>query len=65
MKQATLCLIEELKEKKEDFEWYPTTDEMLRCVSRSIIGRLDKYHISILDIGAGNGSALNKLQNFL
>ncbi len=65
MKQATLCLIEELKEKKEDFEWYPTTDEMLRCVSRSIIGRLDKYHISILDIGAGNGSALNKLKKYI
>ena len=65
MKQGTLCLIEELKEKKEDFEWYPTTDEMLRCVSRSIIGRLDKYHISILDIGAGNGSALNKLKKYI
>ena len=59
MKQATLCLIEELKEKKEDFEWYPTTDEILTVVAKNIAGKIDRYRLSILDIGAGNGSALN------
>lgn len=65
MKQATLSLVEELKEKQEDFQWYPTTDEILTVVAKNVAGRIDRYRLSILDIGAGNGSALNKLQNFL
>ena len=65
MKQATLSLVEELKEKQEDFQWYPTTDEILTVVAKNIAGKIDRYRLSILDIGAGNGSALNKLQNFL
>ena len=32
MKQQTLDLINELKEQEEDFEWYPTKQEMVDCI---------------------------------
>lgn len=61
-------LIEQLKEAGEDFEFYPTTDEIILKISNDI-----KYHAyesrygnrsssSILDIGAGNGKVLLKLE---
>lgn len=65
MKQRTFNLIQELKERQEDFEWYPTTDEILKVVAEGITDRIDKYHISILDIGAGDGSALNRLKKYI
>lgn len=55
MKKETKDLIETLKEKNEDFEWYPTTDEMLSCVYMNLKTRV-QYNcgsFSVLDIGAG------------
>ena len=48
--------IKELKNNQQDFEWYPTTPEMLSRVREQIelMGAGDR----LLDIGAGNGSAL-------
>ncbi len=45
-----------LKENGEDFEWYPTTDEMIEVVFRSC-GDIS----SILDIGAGDGRVLERI----
>ena len=49
MKQMILSM----KENNEDFEFYPTTRGMLQVIH----GQID-HNCSILDIGAGNGNAL-------
>lgn len=45
-----------LKEHEQDFEWYPTTDEMIQVVFRHC-GNLS----SMLDIGAGDGRVLERI----
>lgn len=58
-------LLETVKAAGQDFEWYPTTRKMLEVVAKDIRGELGKgrkeMDYSILDIGAGNGSALSIL----
>jgi len=49
-----------LKESGEDFEWYPTTNEMISVVFRSC-GNIS----SVLDIGAGDGRVLVMLEKLL
>ena len=56
-------LIETLKENGQDFEFYPTTKEMVGCIARSIISA-GEHHSSILDIGAGNGNFFDLLEGF-
>lgn len=58
-------LIELIQSADQDFEWYPTTDEMLRVVANSIKAtawNVPHRHrgalVGILDIGAGDGRAL-------
>lgn len=45
-----------LKDHEQDFEWYPTTDEMIQVVFRNC-GNLS----SMLDIGAGDGRVLERI----
>jgi hypothetical protein len=60
----TLAILEDLKTNNEDFEWYPTTSEIIKCI-------VEDYHenhsitssSSILDIGAGDGRVLKEFQN--
>jgi len=54
---ATATLVMELKQKGQDFEWYPTTNKMIEAVKRCIPNDAD----SLLDIGAGDGRALAEL----
>jgi hypothetical protein len=48
----------------EDFEWYPTTNEILTAMTRDLAHEVDDRHwrartpSSFLDIGAGNGKVL-------
>ena len=48
----------------EDFEWYPTTNEILAAMTRDLAFEVDDRHwrsrasTSFLDIGAGNGKVL-------
>ena len=48
----------------EDFEWYPTTNEILAAMTRDLAFEIDDRHwrsrtpTSFLDIGAGNGKVL-------
>lgn len=64
---STLALVSALKDHSEDFEFYPTTNEMLSAVRKDIQAILsdpfsDKYPIfSALDVGAGDGRALMRL----
>lgn len=50
----TLELVDELKDNNQDFEWYPTTEEMIDIVKRWI----PEDATSIMDIGAGDGRVL-------
>jgi hypothetical protein len=60
-------LLKRVKAAGEDFEWYPTTWEMLEVVAADICKEIGgDYHektrrFSILDIGAGNGNALKTI----
>ena len=47
-----------LKQQEQDFEWYPTTDEMIAKVFQHC-GNLS----SMLDIGAGDGRVLEQIDN--
>lgn len=52
-------MLAELKDTEQDFEWYPTTNEIIAAVK----GHAEKLCIgSLLDIGAGNGKVLKALQ---
>lgn len=59
-------LISEIKENHEDFEWYPTTSEIVKAFAAFLKTkkRLREnfgYCGSILDIGCGNGGFFQKL----
>lgn len=63
------ALIEEVKAKNEDFEFYPTTDEIifkvikdLRFLKESSYNYSSFNFSSILDIGAGNGKVLRAIK---
>ena len=48
-------IVESIKQENQDFEFYPTTDEIINAI------KVNLYGYSILDIGAGNGATLDKL----
>lgn len=56
-------LLAQLKSEGQDFEFYPTTDEIISALIRSI-GRTERngFH-SFLDIGAGNGKVLKAVKD--
>ncbi|RYE26894.1 MAG: hypothetical protein EOP48_34820, partial [Sphingobacteriales bacterium] len=57
---STLAMVNSLKASEEDFEWYPTTDEMIQLIKSDIEDRFID-HISILECGAGDGRVLKAL----
>ncbi len=66
----TLPLLGFLKQNNQDFEWYPTTEEILTCIKNNIKERFhDRFsdneqpRVSVLDCGAGDGRALKALSN--
>jgi hypothetical protein len=72
-------MIQKLKDNNQDFEWYPTTEEMIDCIHEHMLKNCyidNSFYIhllkvnSIMDIGAGDGrvllgleSRLNKITN--
>ena len=54
-----LDLLDMLKENKEDFEFYPTTDKMLETIFNDIGCKYHDRKISVLDIGCGNCKIYN------
>ena len=58
--KSTRQLLKEVKGTEHDYEWYPTTDEIVQCI-KDDIGEWEHYHPSILDCGAGDGRVLNAL----
>ena len=51
-------LVAEIKENGQDFEWYPTTSEIVDALAAKLKNRTV---YSILDIGCGNGGFFEKL----
>lgn len=68
---SVAATVRKLKENDEDFEWYPTTEEIIRKVVSDIYKEVDSYHYSrsdidsVMDIGAGDGRVLNAIKNAL
>lgn len=60
---TTNKIVKKLKENNEDFEFYPTTDKIIKKLYKDITKNScgDTYY-KILDIGAGNGKVLNRLE---
>jgi predicted RNA methylase len=57
-------LINKLKDNEQDFEFYPTTNEIISIVNKDIHKIRDqKNNLSILDIGAGNGNFFTVLES--
>lgn len=65
--QSVPAIITQLKLADQDFEWYPTTDEIIDAIRRDIRRHLpdtrevDKESFSMLDCGAGDGRVLRAL----
>jgi len=68
---SALQTLKELKEKSQDFEWYPTTDEIIEAMYWDLLGskrfgeetyRANGKRFTMLDIGAGNGKVFQKLK---
>ena len=65
-KKSTREMIQILKEVDQDYEWYPTTEEIIECIKLDIrkindVRDGDKITSSILDCGAGDGRVLQAL----
>ena len=56
----TRALVVDLKNEGQDFEWYPTTSEMIETVTRKISSLFDSS-FSLLDIGAGDGRVIDMI----
>lgn len=60
-------IIRELKDVNEDFEFYPTTDEIISCIQIDINQQFSGFNnsvesYSLLDCGAGDGRVLTELK---
>lgn len=53
-------LITEIKQNNDDFEWFPSTQEIVNKVAQWIAGHGEQTN-EILDIGCGNGGFFEKL----
>lgn len=58
-------LLQRLKKEGQDFEWYPTTKKMLGVVAEDLKMEIGQNSFSLLDIGAGDGNALNTIENLM
>ena len=69
MRENTRTLITELKDTEQDYEFYPTTNEIISALVQDIKCYKEDYYnhrnncTSILDIGAGNGKVLLALHD--
>lgn len=55
------ALVAELKDNQQDFEWYPTTDEIIEAIKNDLENQKLDGKYSVLDCGAGDGRVLNAL----
>jgi len=60
---STTALVQELKDNGEDFEWYPTSSDMIETVGRKLKTLFDDS-FSFMDIGAGDGRVIEAIDKF-
>jgi hypothetical protein len=53
---SQLSLLAEMHDTQQDFEWYPTTNEIISAFALHVLN--EGRYISVLDVGAGNGKVL-------
>lgn len=58
---STHALVEKIKENNQDFEWFPTTDEIIDEIKNDIRDMREFPYVSVLDVGAGDGRVLAAL----
>lgn len=61
------ALLEQVKAAGQDFEWYPTTREILRYLyedTKEMVINNGRYGLSLLDCGAGDGKVFRVLEEF-
>lgn len=68
-RSETLALVSQLKQQNEEYEWFPTTDEMLKVIAEDLEKvSFSKYswndYRSFLDIGCGDGRVLHYMNNY-
>ncbi len=73
---STAAIVRSLKENDQDFEWYPTTSEIIQAVARDMKSIFSCYEFrhkhckdnskgAVLDVGAGDGRILQRLDKVL
>lgn len=55
-----ITLLNEMKDTGQDFEWYPTTDEIINAFFRDMTNRGIG---TVLDVGDGNGKVLERINS--
>lgn len=69
MAKSVNQLVTAIKENGEDFEWYPTTQEIVNALQKHLKATAPKcygtwsYNGKVLDVGCGNGSFFEKFCN--
>jgi len=58
----TRTLVSQIKNADQDFEWYPTTQNMIEMVYHHICQRAKQSSFSLLDIGAGDGRIFSAME---
>jgi hypothetical protein len=64
---SVATIVKNLKSAGQDFEWYPTTDEILQCIKTDLLDYSESNDhpgmpkCSLLDVGAGDGRCLSAL----
>lgn len=56
-------LIQQVKNSEFDYEFYPTTSEIIKIIDKDIKNHFSCSKISIMDIGAGNGNFFKILES--
>ena len=60
-KKFTTALLATVQASGQDFEWYPTTQEIIDTVKADIQKNSQERYLSVLDCGAGDGRVLKAL----
>ena len=59
----TVEVIKKVKGTENDFEFYPTSSEIIGMVGRDLRYQASERRVSIMDIGAGNGNFFKVLES--
>lgn len=64
-KTKTKALLRKVKEANQDFEWYPTKQDMIDVIGKKLSSLYSREAFSLLDIGAGDGRVFGMIEEAL